>query len=360
MFVPAKTSKSSGMTNIDFEDINLRHLITHLVGNKGREEDILVSSEESTIDDETRELLIKYFLQPIKTEEFYSFTHTLKLEMNEVYTVVQEIFDNPEEFVELSKNLAKLLYEQSLHPNIKEGKLNIAHFAHARFNEAVVDAIGIFKSENDVPFLKMVQGDDNFEIKHEYGFDTKGIDKGCIILNTYEEDGYRLLIIDNKNKAIEAQYWRDDFLQVKPVSNEFHQTNQFMNITKNYLTKEITKEFEVPKTEQIDLLNRSVEYFKEKESFDKESFNTEVLQDENLIRSFQGYSDSFTEEHDIQLSDNFEISNTAVKKQARVFKSVLKLDKNFHIYIHGNKNLIEQGVDDQGRKFYKIFYEEER
>ena len=48
-----------------------------------------------------------------------------------------------------------------------------------------------------------------------------------------------------------------------------------------------------------------------------------------------------------------------MKRQARVFKSVLKLDKNFHIYIHGDRNKIEQGVDEKGRKFYKIYYEQE-
>ena len=61
----------------------------------------------------------------------------------------------------------------------------------------------------------------------------------------------------------------------------------------------------------------------------------------------------------MQVQGNFEISAHAVKKQARVFKSVLKLDKNFHIYIHGDRNKIEHGVDEQGRKFYKIFYEQE-
>ena len=48
-----------------------------------------------------------------------------------------------------------------------------------------------------------------------------------------------------------------------------------------------------------------------------------------------------------------------MKKQARVFKSVLKLDKNFHIYIHGDRNRIERGVDEQGRKYYKIYYDQE-
>lgn len=62
----------------------------------------------------------------------------------------------------------------------------------------------------------------------------------------------------------------------------------------------------------------------------------------------------------IDLSNSFEISSQAVKKQTRVFKSVLKLDKNFHIYIHGNKELIEQGIEKDGRKYYKIYYQNER
>ena len=38
---------------------------------------------------------------------------------------------------------------------------------------------------------------------------------------------------------------------------------------------------------------------------------------------------------------------------------VIKLDKNFHLYVHGSRELIEQGIDEEGRKFYKIYYTEE-
>ena len=78
-----------------------------------------------------------------------------------------------------------------------------------------------------------------------------------------------------------------------------------------------------------------------------------------MIKSFQNFDEIYREENEIELDDNFDISAQAVKKQARVFKSVLKLDKNFHIYIHGNRELIEQGVEKDGRKFYKIYFEEE-
>jgi hypothetical protein len=348
------------MTNIDFEGIELKNLITHWVGNKMREEGIDLSKAESAIDEETQLHLLNYFLMPIKQEEFYSFVHTVKLEMNEVYTVVKELFANAGSFIELSQNIAKLLYEQSIHPKVKEGKLNVCLFSNIRVDENNVDAIGIFKSETDVPFLKMQQENSGFNIEHEYGFEIKGIDKGCIILNTNEEEGYKALIIDKANRSAEAQYWKDDFLNVKPVSNEFHQTNEFLSITKNYITKELPQEFEIAKPDQIELLNRSVEYFKTNESFDKDSFEGEVFQDDKLIESFQNFHNVYQQENEVEVGNNFDISRTAVKKQSRVFKSVIKLDKNFHIYVHGNRELIEQGVDDNGKKYYKIYYDEEK
>jgi len=42
-----------------------------------------------------------------------------------------------------------------------------------------------------------------------------------------------------------------------------------------------------------------------------------------------------------------------------VFKSVLKLDKNFSVYIHGNRNMVEKGEEADGRKFYKLYYDNE-
>ncbi|MBK8581993.1 MAG: hypothetical protein IPL86_09220 [Flavobacteriales bacterium] len=102
-----------------------------------------------------------------------------------------------------------------------------------------------------------------------------------------------------------------------------------------------------------------MDYFKNHTEFDQDEFTQEVFQEEKTIQSYKNYSDRYQQENDVQVQDNFAISEHAVKKQARAFKSVLKLDKNFHIYIHGDRNKIEHGVDDNGRKFYKIFYEQE-
>ncbi len=348
------------MNIIDFTELNLQYLITHHIGNKLRDERFLLSAETTDIETETQNFLLKYFILPIKTEEIYSFSHSVELDMNEVYILIKRFFEEPKSsFVSCSQDIAKLLYEQSMHPKIKEGELNVAYFTNINFEGKIVDAIGIFKSENNVPFLKMIGGKGKYKINHDYGFEIKGIDKGCVILNVNPETGYKVLIVDNGNKAAEAQYWKDDFLKVQPISDEYHQTKEFLNIAKNFVAKQLSEGFEVSKADRIDLLNRSVEYFKKHDAFDKNEFEQEVFQDDNLINSFRTFDKVYREDNEIELSDNFDISPQAVKKQARIFKSVLKLDKNFDIYIHGNRDLIERGIEKDGRKYYKIYYQEE-
>ena len=106
-------------------------------------------------------------------------------------------------------------------------------------------------------------------------------------------------------------------------------------------------------------MNKSVQFFKDKDSFDIDQFTNEVIEQQEVIDSFHQFRDDYQRNMDIEIVDQFDISDTAVKKQARAFKSVIKLDKNFHIYVHGDKNLIEQGEDVKG-KFYKVYYTEEQ
>jgi hypothetical protein len=63
----------------------------------------------------------------------------------------------------------------------------------------------------------------------------------------------------------------------------------------------------------------------------------------------------------VEWDESFDIDLAAVKKQGKVFKSILKLDKNFHIYIHGRQDLIERGFDEaKGKHFYKVYFEQEQ
>ena len=156
-----------------------------------------------------------------------------------------------------------------------------------------------------------------------------------------------------------TEFWHKDFIGLRPKQDHVNSTSNVLELTKTFITQQLPQDFEIPKADQIDLLNRSVQYFKDNTEFDRGTFAREVFESDEVAESFQRFGDHFSESHAVDIQDNFEISAQAVKRQARIFKSVLKLDKNFHIYIHGDRNKIEQGVDENGRKFYKIYYEQE-
>jgi hypothetical protein len=162
-----------------------------------------------------------------------------------------------------------------------------------------------------------------------------------------------------EHRSNDAIYWTDYFLQLKPRSDDYHKTKNVLSFCKKFITKELPEEMEITKSEQANYLNKSIQFFKERDSFDLEDFSREVIEKPELIEKFNTSTTKYSSNIDLNIRDPFTISDKAVKKQTRVFKSVLKLDKNFHIYIHGNSELIKQGIDDDGRKYYKIFYDYE-
>ena len=337
---------------------DIEKFIIHYVGNKNNGEGVRFSDNLTDIED-NEEHIKKLIVNNFKSEELYKFYFHPTLDLHPMYQFINSIFNNNETFIEQSQNAGRLLYDKSTHPQIKAGELCIIFFKNCELNNKLVDCIGLFKSENKDTILKINTTNKGYHLQEEKGINLKKLDKGCLIYNLNEEDGYLISVVDNTNKSVEAQYWKDDFLGVKFVNNEFHQTNEFLGITKQFVTEEITENLKISKAEKIDLLNRSVEYFKANEKFEKDEFEKEVFKDEKIIESFRDFDNKYRIDNEIELSNSFDISSQAVKKQARVFKSVLKLDKNFHIYIHGNKDLIEQGVEKDGRKYYKIYYENE-
>ncbi len=334
-------------------------LSLHNVGNRLLDEEYKLSAKNIDIKTELKELMAFYFISPFRSNEYFNLYHDSDLSLNEVFVYVSKIFDNPENLLEQSVNLAKHLYEQSVHPKIKGGEFYTVYFKDCIVNGVTTDAVGLFKSENKDTFLKVFPSGDGFEIESEKGVNINKLDKGCLIFNVEKENGYLVALVDNTNKGAEAQYWIDNFLHVRPRKDEYYHTQQLLSLCKNFVTKELPQQFEVSKADQVDLLNKSVQFFKEKENFNMAEFTNEVIGQPAMIDSFNEYRTDFQREREIDISDNFAISESAVKKQARSIKSIIKLDKNFHIYVHGHRELIEQGIDEHGRKFYKIYYNEE-
>jgi hypothetical protein len=346
---------------IDISNAHLSMVAVHHCGNQTNQEELTLSKSTLAIEEEkVRELLTKFFLNSFQNPEFNSFTFSNgDHNMNIIYQYATKIFEQPKTILPQSVNMAKQLYEISTHPQIKGGDFFVAYFTGLMIENETIEAICIFKSENKQAFLKVDKNQGEFEVQFQDGININKLDKGCLILNIEEKNGYKVCVIDNTNKTSEAQYWKNDFLMLKPCNDSFHATKDYLDLCKNYVTKQMPNDFEISKTDQIDLLNRSIKYFKDQDEFNLEEFSRSVIQDPQVIESFNGYKKQYENEHELAFNESFDISDAAVKKQNRVFKSVLKLDKNFHIYIHGKRDLIEKGVEADGRKYYKIYFDEE-
>jgi hypothetical protein len=345
---------------INFSNVAFESIIVHKVGNKSREENIVYSQNPITIDNETvRELLTKYFLSPFKKSEFYRFHHDADLNYNEMFSYSQKTFENPSTFFEQSVNIAKHLYEQSNHVKIKGGEFYLVYLKDCMIDDEVMDAIGLFKTEDKETYLRISRKDKNFEIDYDDGININKLDKGCLIFNTEKESGYIVTIVDS-NKSNEALYWKDDFLNIMPREDNYYHTKTFMNLCKNFIDEVLPENEEIDKTEQIEMKNKTVKYFAEKENFDNEEFEKEVMSKPAVIEAFREYKKTYEDDYDIEVENEFEISQHAAKSAKKQFKSIVKLDKNFHIYIHGNRDLIEKGFDEEKKlKFYQLFFNEE-
>ena len=220
------------------------------------------------------------------------------------------------------------------------------------------DAIGIFKSEDKEPFLKIRQSGDQFELNYEQdAINIRKLDKGCLVFNTKEE-GFRVFVID-ANRT-EAFYWVDQFLQLAVLNNNYSKTQQVLTMYKDFVTEKLDDHYTLERTDKIDMLNRSINYFKDREHFEMDEFSNEVIGDPGAVKLFQDFKQEYEKTADVETGGAFDISSEAVKKQARNFKSILKLDRNFHIYIHGNKELIEKGYDEgKGMNYYKVYFTDE-
>lgn len=354
---------------LDFENAELTKVILHKTGCKARQEDLVFSDGELKIYGAVKEMLKGYFLNHFQEEAAYNFNTSQVDKNNEVYDCVKEIFNNPDSFVEASQKIAELLYEAGTHPKIKSGDLYIACFTGLVVDDECVDAIGIFKSETKQDFLKVEDGVEGFDIKVVEGINLNKIDKACIIYNTEENFGYKINLIDNVNKTTEAQYWRNDFLGIEQRQDNFYQTKNYIDMCKDFIesvntvdeeTGQKQVDVEIDKPQQMAVLNKAKNYFKEKPSFNKQDFEQEVLQDESVIEAFNNYQEQYSQEKNLNLQEEFTISPNATKKAQSKLKGVLKLDSNFHIYIHGDENKIVRGEDpDTGMKYYKIYFDNE-
>ena len=342
---------------IDFKEAQLTALVVHKVGNKSRGEGIIASRSLYTLEEETRPVLESYFLNAFKAEEFFRFSHEASLDLNEMYRYCGNIFQGDDLLIQ-SVHMLKHLYLQTAHPNIRQGEMYVARFSGCRLEGVELDAIGIFKSENKEAFLQFGETSDAVNMRIEQGVSTKKLDKGCLVFNTYAEDGYSALLVDNVSD--EAQYWKDHFLHIERIQDSSFQTEAYLNLAREFCQEVIAPEAD--KKDQVLFLNKSLNYFANNESFDPEAFREEVLENPEHKAKFDHYRSAYEEEKGLEHEAGFSISRYAVKNQRKHFRNLIKLDTQIHILLNTRDaseaaKYLERGFDEEkGMYYYKAYF----
>jgi hypothetical protein len=336
--------------------------IIHKVGNKFNEATNVFSEKLVTFDEDSYRLMQPFLLKPfLSLTESYRFSHHADINLNEVNSYVSQVFKDEANFKEVSKHLVTHLYEQSNSAQIKIGDVIVVLFEGLEYRDASTRALGIFKIENKAEFFQTYLEEDSFDVFVQKGISTKKVDKGCLILDSSDDDGMTVLTVDNNN--YDAQYWINHFLNIKHAEDNNRHTQVYLEMCKDFSENVIKQEF--GNDNQSRFLAKTVDFFKENESVNIHDFKETVFEEDTRKKLFDSYKDEFEEANQVVVRNQFPISEAVVKKQKRAFKTEIKLDTNIQIKIDVDapdaaEEYLEKGYDEEKKmKYYKVYFNEE-
>jgi len=338
----------------------IKKVIVHGIGNKSLSEEVRLSGSEVRLTEKVNETLVTFLDNCKMSDATYQFFHESdELDLNPMYVYASRMFDDADAFKETSFNIAKQLYESSDHPKIHSGELIVVLFENCDYEGEKREALGLFKSESKDKYLDLSYEGGSYTFVENEGLNVNTLEKGAVVFNTQRDAGYCVKILMRSSKQVDAKYWMNDFLHVRQIDDSFCKTQQIISLTKGYVREVLDEDDSVTKIERAEIMTRASDYFSTNDSFDRESFCNEVFKDQRHADGFEQYQEELLGE-DNSLSQPFEINKPLVKKQAKVFKNIIKLDRNFHIYVHGGEGLIKKGYDDEtGMEYYQLYFKKE-
>lgn len=342
---------------INIQNASLAGVYMHFIPNSEGASSPEFCTKDLLLPPDIQDSLLDYFTQNFKEPLFFNFTYTNEdFVLNPVYNYAGNVFDDAELLYESSLKIARILHEKSRHPFIKSGELIVAHIKDILVDDEMVDALAIFKMENSTSIIHVDRDGSNIDLTAVDGFALNKIDKACLVLDTDREIGLKILNVDFSNKNQEAAYWREEFLHLTPASNDYADTTDFIRLTAKFVKSKFNPE---DSTKKAEILKKSEKFLQNNETFEEQEYIESVLEDTTLARDFAEFKRDEEVSRNKPYASEFEVSEYALKKHSKIFKSIIKLDKNFHIYVHGAAEKIVKGVDENGQKYYMLYYNEE-
>lgn len=210
---------------MDISQAKIKHFITHSVGNKLRDEGIVLSKEPTQLDENVSSIILRNYLGGLKNSGPYNFFHESDTDLNEVRVFSREIFRDTRCFIEASEKIAKHLYGKSTHPSVPGGDLFIVLFSDIVIHDKKIDAIGIFKTETKEDFLSVHEENGALNVRGSLGIDPRNLQKAAII----PADHDFLLAFE---RGSSTAYWLDEFLKVEKIATKKSATSYVARLVK--------------------------------------------------------------------------------------------------------------------------------
>jgi len=341
------------MQKIVYTEAEIKKVAIHTVGNKLKGDSYLLSDQEIILGgQEMEEYFLKTTLKPIKNDKFFTFNNSKN---NKVYDLIQPMMDG-KDFIKNSKEISKHLFDVFNEPKAEGGHLVFVQYRNVIVDDELKDAIGIFKLKKAEKRLIINPNSTRYEVGFSNSYDLSKIDKGVMIYDYDSENGYLISVLDKPSKNEIIQYWSESFLDIVSRQDTIYYTNNALDVVQDFVLEGMPADTKT--IDKINLLNDSIKYCKENVEFDYDDFAKEVFKDN--YDDFLKYKKDFELENNLESKDSFYVDEATVKKRAKKFKTIIKLDDNFNIVVkEGSNSMIDQGTDETGRKYYKLFYKVE-
>ena len=344
---------------ISRKNASISKFIIHKVGNKFNDTKNAFSEKLVDFDEASYDLMLPFLLRPFSSlVQSYRFNHHANISLNEINSYSAQMFNDDDAFIEVSKHIVTHLYEQSTSANIKTGDVLIVMFEGIEFREITTNAIGIFKIENKVNFFQTYLENNNYDVLVQKGISSKKVDKGCLILNQSDTEGNIILSVDNN--SYDAQYWLNQFLNIKYADDANNHTQQYIELCKDFSTEILKTTYGAQ--EQNTFLAKTIDFFKENEVVNVERFKDEIFEEDKHKSLFDNYKKEFEGEKNLIIRNQFDVAESVVNKEKKKFKTDIKLDTNIQIKLdidapEASSEYLERGYDeDKKMHFYKVFF----
>ena len=334
-------------------------MVVHHVGNKAKGDGVEFGGNLIPIDDIEQDIK-KLISKSFDITDLYHFYFESTVELNPIYTFVRTIFHDNKTFLQQTKHIAKILYECSSHPKIKEGELSLFYLEGCELNGEECDAIAFIKAETQQQLLQVSRNNQEVLAKKASGISLSKVEKGCLIFCNAEEQGYQIAIVDSIKKGSDSKYWKDSFLHIKSYNSPKHQTKSLIDVCHEFINTVVADSNRLSKVDKAMISVRAKKVLQDNETLSMNDYTEEVFHDYILETKFKDYVVEKEIGSFIHQNGSIDIDRTAISK-AKTKVETIKLDSNFDIRILGGQDRIVKGYDkNAGMNYYQLYFEEEK